>query len=371
MADDMRLNFFAPLEGLLGYPIHARNFAMAMERAGVEITFIPIYGVGQFKAVEEEVKAMVIRANQGIDYSAPAIKLSIGSPPEMAMFHGEPRIGYTLLETSRIMPDWVASLNQLDQVWTPSRWGAGVFEDSGVDPDLIRVVPEGVNTDVFKPGLEPMGELENVGKFRFLSIGKMENRKGQDILLRAFSEEFRKEEDVFLVMQSFSPFLPNFNIWKFMYDLNMRENPNLLFLGGYTDTIEALASLYSAADCFVTPTRGEGWGLPVLEAMACGLPVIATHVTGITEYASKNNIYALKHRGLVPVDDPVFFAHTQGSDWYEPDAEHLKQLMRYVFDNQDEARKMGDRAARRAKKFTWDNAAGVAIKTLRGAGAFD
>jgi glycosyltransferase involved in cell wall biosynthesis len=66
-----------------------------------------------------------------------------------------------------------------------------------------------------------------------------------------------------------------------------------------------MRDLYSLADAFVLPTRGEGWGIPVAEAMAMGLPVIVTNYSGPTEYANEENAYLLPVTGLDEYDFAV------------------------------------------------------------------
>eukprot|EP00959_Pyramimonas_sp_CCMP1952_P109583 2292142-Pyramimonas_sp.AAC.1 len=56
---------------------------------------------------------------------------------------------------------------------------------------------------------------------------------------------------------------------------------------------EDLRGYYAAADAFVLPTRGEGWGLPCVEAMAMAKAVITTNFSGATEYLTEDNAYPL------------------------------------------------------------------------------
>ncbi|KAG2497097.1 hypothetical protein HYH03_004688 [Edaphochlamys debaryana] len=89
------------------------------------------------------------------------------------------------------------------------------------------------------------------------------------------------------------------------------------------------AGLLAGADAFVLPTRGEGWGLPLTDAMALGLPVIATNWSGPTAYLDEQVGYPLPLRGLVPVppSEPAWF---RGSRWAEPSLTDLRRLLRHV-----------------------------------------
>ena len=98
-----------------------------------------------------------------------------------------------------------------------------------------------------------------------------------------------------------------------------------------------LPKLYKAADAFVLPSRGEGWGRPHVEAMAMGLPVIATNWSGPTAYLDNTVGYPLKYT-LQPVDASL---NLPGHNWAEPDVDHLRKLMRRLVMRPEEGRAKG------------------------------
>ena len=126
--------------------------------------------------------------------------------------------------------------------------------------------------------------------------------------------------------------------------------------GAFTDA--EMVALYHSCDAFVLPTR-ERVGVPIIEAMACGLPVIVTDYGGHTEYANQNNAFLLNVEKMVEVNDPLVFS-PQGAYgvWAQPDVNHLVQLLRHVFRHRDEARAKGLRAHQDVvNHWTWDHAA--------------
>jgi glycosyltransferase involved in cell wall biosynthesis len=117
-----------------------------------------------------------------------------------------------------------------------------------------------------------------------------------------------------------------------------------------------MGSLYRSADCFVLPTRGEGWGMPVLEAMACGLPVISTAWSGPADFLHAGVGYPLEVKAMVKAVAKCPWY--EGFEWAEPDFDHLRFLLREVVDRPEQARARGLAAAGEvADKYTIEHAA--------------
>ncbi|KAI6676650.1 hypothetical protein NL676_037446 [Syzygium grande] len=98
--------------------------------------------------------------------------------------------------------------------------------------------------------------------------------------------------------------------------------------------------MYKAADAFVLPSRGEGWGRPLVEAMAMSLPVIATNWSGPTEYLTDDNSYPLPVERMSEVLEGPFKGHL----WAEPSVDKLRMLMRHVESNPADAKAKGRQA---------------------------
>lgn len=111
--------------------------------------------------------------------------------------------------------------------------------------------------------------------------------------------------------------------------------------------------LYRAVDAFVLPTRGEGWGLPVQEAMTMGLPTIATNWSGVTELIDEETGFPLRVDGLEAVSPGREYGATGREEWARPSTDHLRSLMREVFSQRDAAKKKGKRARQKmVNKFS-------------------
>jgi glycosyltransferase involved in cell wall biosynthesis len=110
-------------------------------------------------------------------------------------------------------------------------------------------------------------------------------------------------------------------------------------------------------DAFVLPSRGEGFGLTGLEAMATGLPLIATNWSGPVEYLDPADSYPLSYE-LVDAEGIEVLGVRYFGQWAEPNYEHLRNLMRWIYEHPEEAREKGRLASLRvSKEWTWDRVA--------------
>jgi glycosyltransferase involved in cell wall biosynthesis len=283
-------------------------------------------------------------------------------------------IGRTMFETDRIPADWVQKCNEMDEIWVPSRFNKQTFIQSGVNEDKIVIIPECIDTDIFNPdGIIPF-ELPNKAGYNFLSIFEWTNRKGWDVLLKAYFESFSSSDDVCL-------FLRTYLLGSYDRDTKVmiEEKIDALILrNGYKKSrlpryelitnqlpFNDMLRLYKSADAFVLPSRGEGWGRPHMEAMAFGLPVIGTNWSGNTEFMNTDNSYLIDVEAMVPIKEneiPIYFGHK----WAEPSCSHLKQLLRHVYSHQDEAKIKGGIAKKHiADKYNSATVAGIIVERLQ------
>lgn len=175
--------------------------------------------------------------------------------------------------------------------------------------------------------------------YAFVSVFKWEWRKGWDVLLNAYWSEFTASDAVVLRLRTFKPHWegghPNIIDW--LKDAATQRGMTLEKLAPVEIiqrelSREELRWLYAASDAFVLPTRGEGWCLPAMEAMAMSLPVILTNASGTTEYLTRKNSI------------PLGYTSTHADGKVEPDVTQLKRLMRSVARYPGSAAKRGAQA---------------------------
>lgn len=269
------------------------------------------------------------------------------------------RIGRTTFETDALPPGWRERCNAMDQVWVPSTFNREAFARAGVDEHRLRVMPEGLDTRRFKPGLAPL-PLPRRRRFNFLSIFDWIDRKGPDVLLRAYLRAFRADDDVALILKIHKFDDPATDLEeRLVYAIEreagvpLEQAPPILLLRGLLPAAD-MPRLYAAADAFVLPSRGEGWGRPYMEAAACQLPVLATRWSGQTDFLNEGNSFLIDIEGVVPVprdsDRDIYI----GQGWAEPSVEHLAQSMRQVVADPAAARARAVQARREMVEL-WDS----------------
>jgi GT2 family glycosyltransferase/glycosyltransferase involved in cell wall biosynthesis len=348
------VNWHSLLNFASGYANSSRELVLELDRQGLRVNYRYLYGPGTvFAQPEPEQSASyMIRVIQGRSVNASGIHVFYGQADSFKTNYRSYKIGYTMLEVDQLPREWVRRANMMDEVWTPSSFNAGTFRASGVERP-IHVMSLGVNPAYFNPKIEgyPVG-----GVFTFLSAFEWGERKAPELLLRAFNDEFRSDEPAVLVCKVYNRDAL-VNIGREVGQLGLREGGGrIVFSINEMIPAHQLGALYRSADCFVLPSRGEGWGLPILEAMACGLPVIATAYGAATDFISDEIAYPLNIEGIVPAEAKC--PYYQGFNWAEPSYDHLRALMRHVYENREEARLKGARASAEVLgRWTWRHSA--------------
>jgi glycosyltransferase involved in cell wall biosynthesis len=203
-----------------------------------------------------------------------------------------------------------------DHVLAPSDYVARTLVEIGVDPSRIHALPFGVRIDRFRPA-ERAGNGGTDGRLRLLFVGQISQRKGVKYLLQAVERLNRSDLELMLVggIVGSGAGLKPFRSW-------FTHRPNVPH--------SEVQSLFQSADIFVYPSLHEGSALAILEAMACGLPVITTDNAGSVVRDGVDGL-------LVPIRAPDALASAIAS----------------LADDPERRRAMARSARARAEAFTW------------------
>lgn len=348
-----------PIFGPSGYAEACRNLVTGLVKSNVDVACRPITAHPSERVRQSKLTNLIV---QDCIHNSAEHDTSIVfylADYFSTQFRGAKRkIGYTMLEVDGVPSSWVHQCNaNLSELWVPSSFNEHTFRQAGVTVP-IRVVPLGVDTARFNPlvnGTMP----KRRDSFRFLSICEMGERKNVHMLMKAFQAEFKKNEPVELVLR-ISNHDPSINVERELQSYDLR---NIVLLTRQYDVHE-MPSLYRSADAFVLPSSGEGWGLPYMEAMACGLPTIGTEWSANMDFMNKDNSYLIKPARIAPA--VARCPYYNGFNWAIPSVNHLRKLMRHVYENRQQAEQKGAQAAVDIQqKFDITKVAQIAKKYLQ------
>lgn len=278
------------------------------------------------------------------------------------------KIVWWFFESDCLAPLWIEQLRPFDQVWAPSAWAARVLAAHGLPEARLRVVESGFNQAVFHPAPQP-GRVRQ--EYVFLQVGKYEKRKSIDETVSAFRAEFPAQRwpDVRLWLKADFPMFPE-RVQQLAQ--HVADDARIRVISGrFSD--EDMADLYRSADAFVFPSKSEGFGLPCLEAIACGLPAIATAVSAQTAFLDPiEGLYHAVDYTVAPIDDEDYrrfyesdYAGSPLGNWALPSVDSLRAAMRALYERRAEWRERGRLAADRLRvDFSWDAIGCKAISAL-------
>lgn len=248
-----------------------------------------------------------------------------------------PNLAFAVIESTSIHPHLVDRCNSMDEILVPTTFTAEVFRKAGVTRP-IHVVSHGVDTSFYRPP-ERRKPLPGGKEFNFLAVATHVERKNMRHLVRAFLEEFRSSEDValFLLLRpEFHTSQNNVALEFTDWEREWGDDSAPIFLWTGYLTREHLRDFYANANAYVMPSN-EGFGLTVLEAMACETPVIALNHGGVTDFVNERN-GTLVPTGRSYLARDIDTIPYVGDEFYEPHPAALKRAMRDVFVNESAAR---------------------------------
>lgn len=279
----------------------------------VETSCKPIIGTTETKnSLVTDLIKKPINHNLGIMFAYPDMV------KELASFKN--KVIYTGVDSTGGIPNFANNCNKADFLLTPSNLSKKRMIDLGVKKP-IHVFPHGIDPEIFK-----FKQRKKEGKFKFLYVGECSDRKGIFHLLTAFQDLFKDNPNVELHLKSNSAmlFYNGPEVEKIVGTMS-----NVFWDKSNTGHDEVL-KLYEECHAYVYPTRADTFGMTVLEAMACGLPVISTPEAGSTELI-KDRYYNVSST-LTPINGHPWML----GQWGEPNLDELKKQMKFVYENYDE-----------------------------------
>lgn len=244
-------------------------------------------------------------------------------------YHPKERIEY-------FEKNFYSSVKKSDIIITGSEFTKEeIIKELNFNPKNIRVIYHGVDNSVFKKYESVKTDLNLPKKF-ILSVGSIEPRKNLIGLLKAYNLLAKEiKEEYHLVIVGFK----GWNNSEIMQLIN-KNSKYIHYLGYISD--KELAMVYNLASLFVYPSFYEGFGLPVAEAMACGVPVLTSNVSSLPEVGA----------------DAVLYCNPK-------DAENIKVQIETILSGKELQKILSNKGIIRATMFSWDNSATEHINVFK------
>lgn len=345
--DDMKKVLLrGPVLTQSGYGVHARQIAswlFSRNDLDVEVQALP-WGDTPWIIDKDTNSGLIGKLmERSVDPSGRVYDVSVQLqlPNEWDASLARANIGITAgVETDRCNPAWIDSCNRMTTVIVPSKHTESSLRASGKLDVPLKVIPEAFSEAYLKDVKSSIDDLELSTSFNFLMVGQItgnnpeNDRKNIFYAVKWFCEAFKDDQSVGLVIKTNSGRNTTIDrkivtqtFENLIREVRKSQFPRIhLVHGEMTD--EEMCSLYKHPKIkgFLTLTRGEGYGLPILEAAASGLPILATGWSGHTDFLSHGNYISFSYK-LSPihqsrVDNKIF---VPGSNWAHPIEEDFKK----------------------------------------------
>lgn len=345
---------------VFGGGVHYGNFSDAIQKFNLFGDF-----VREVNTTPSELKLLS-------ETATPAdINIFFYPSPEQAGLKGFV-VKWGIFETNKLPENYIEWLADCHLIWVPSSWAKNILIEHGIPDDVIDIIPEGVDPNIFNPHLRAMMSKDNI--FRFYFCGKKENRKGFPELLQAFANTFAEDNTVEMVFKADNFWSDSVKktdkVRELIEEVNDLGLDNVRIISGEKTTAE-LAYIYSYCDAFIFPSRAEGWGLPLIEALACGLPVAANFYGGQSEYLEQVLEYiTCLDFSKKPIDCEEFAdMWGVGGEWAVSSTESVSRAMLQIRENHAAALERSSVASEIIReKFSWDKSAEKALISLKARG---
>ncbi|MDQ8159149.1 MAG: glycosyltransferase [Gemmatimonadota bacterium] len=310
-----------------GYGVVGAHLLREFTQMRAPVAYFPMGQVDQSVVTNTALSTAIDRQGEFRD-DAPSVRLS--QQFDLALHVGRgARIGFPIFELDAFNSAERHHLEHQDRLIVTCEWARTILLENGIWRTPIDIAPLGVDRTVFHEQVQPATARGR--DTVFMSVGKLERRKGQRELLRAFEAAFTPRDKVRLVLLCHNAFIATAQLEELLEPF--RRSPMASRLTLVTTPLphqRDVAAAMALADCAVFPARAEGWNLEALEMLAMGKHVIASACTAHTAFLSAENARLVGIDAMeesVPGERYGRWAHW-GNTQHDDLVEHLRDVHR-------------------------------------------
>lgn len=246
----------------------------------------------------------------------------------------EKNIAFSTFETFEPPQNWISILNKNDAMIAPSFFNYKIFAHAKIKKPIFYI-PHCIDFNVFNSSVKPMNKYD---KFTFLFFGAWKERKGYKNILEAWLKEFKRGDNVQLVIKTDKIKQARAYIAKIKKDIGISKGFAPILVENKVFSEAVMPSFLKSFDCLILPTMGEGFNLPGLQCMALGVPVVITNFSGCVDYANDKTATMLEPRGFVLKKNMDGIPQFRNKKWAFISVEDIRKTMRKIINSPLEIR---------------------------------
>lgn len=281
------------------------------------------------------------------------------------------RLGVFNYESSILPPGWAEYHQYVDYILPSSEYVRDIFLRAGIPDEKIIVLPLGVDFNALSAPVDEGFEFNTKKGFKLLNISIPHHRKNLPALIDAYFEEFSAADDISLIIKT------TVQGKKDVFEIDVKaaldeikrqyieaDLPELILL---EHRFNNMATIYKKSDALINVAASEGFGLPLLEAMACKKLVAAPRFGGVLDFLDRDNSLLID---TVEVQAPAEYQYhqpTSGATVGHPIKESIRATMRNLFENHQKLHEKFDKQMEKTiEKYTWENSANLVLNLYEG-----
>jgi glycosyltransferase involved in cell wall biosynthesis len=363
MATSLRVR--GPYLGQSGYDYHTREFTRALVALGVGVDLQQLEQWGASGLPHELREPWLERLPRPASVSG---VLHFALPTQVARTRWLPNVNYTMFEATGIPRDWAWAHQAADRIVVPTEHSRRAWIDSGVPESKLRLCPLGVRSDLFRPGVPPL-EIESASgrpiasyATRFLNVSAIGGRKNLQGLLRVWLRATSPRDDAVLLLKAgahvhgtVARLEETVRAAEMSAGKRMGEAAPIEFIDMVLPDAD-VPRLFAVGTHYISMSFGEGWDLPMSQAAAAGLRLIAPRHSAYTAYLDDEVASMISATEVPAVTPDRWIAELfRGTNWWAPDEDEAIEHVRRAIAGTDAPRRSA--RERLVAFYTWRRAA--------------